>query len=427
MDELSELRERIAILEQKLAATEIASSVKDMDGDANANANKDNGSPVAAVGSVRLSAYDVVWYPKPGDTTGWYVFYPGNCFEYKGMSTQQVTPQPDEDGFVKLSSTASSTSVYLHAVIGLDDNDEEETSVKSLTLDTIQTKIPGLHERVLDIKIAGVKDFSVSQIVKGKLVYGGGGAGVAALVPAPFDIVESEGKVSNNIFYWDGVQKTIADWTIPSGTTAVYLVANQSAPSSSGEQPWTFSLSNAEGQAQEEGRVRNFKLYDLDGSTVTRDYRTTFLELNSPHEVSKFTVKKPNDNSVSAVLSACTASLSRLELSSGDLSARLTCSDSGNNIDIDTADCTAGTDIKIRSITYPDGNGGTTMANIVSSGNITIPSSQGLTGEVVSDVSLEYSNFQLTYTKTYRNLANGTTRTVGPTTIFTAIAHSENS
>ena len=102
-------------------------------------------------------------------------------------------------------------------------------------------------------------------------------------------------RIVNCTFYWDGEMKNELSDFEPPETCTVYLCCTQDAPSSSDPDPdWEFSIDTEEAEAPEGGRVINYKLYDIEDKEVTMDYRTTFLELNSPHERAEIVVKKPD-------------------------------------------------------------------------------------------------------------------------------------
>ena len=165
---------------------------------------------------------------------------------------------------------------------------------------------------------------------------GGGGGGVpfnSAPSPFEFTLVTSEPEegeeedptgtptIVNNTFYWDGVLKSLSDFT-PPATCTVYLCCTQAAPSSSAPNPeWQFSMATSPAQAPSGGRVVNYKIYDIESNKITMDYRTTFLELNSPHEKARIVVKKPSESNDEIELDATSGA--KVKVKSGTKSATI--------------------------------------------------------------------------------------------------------
>ena len=191
---------------------------------------------------------------------------------------------------------------------------------------TIQDGSDTEDDTILVVPIATIGKTGIRQHHLGAIVLGGSGKSK----PAAFDLEVTKsstgtktGKIVRCNFVFDGENKSLSDFTV-SGSGYVYLVAKQPAPSGGdGEQPWTFELSESEGEAAEGGRVVNYKLYDLNDFAVTCDYRTTFMELKSPHHVSKFTVSKYEEPQSSVVIEACQDTEAKVTASDGTASATL--------------------------------------------------------------------------------------------------------
>lgn len=162
----------------------------------------------------------------------------------------------------------------------------------------------------------------------GTIILSGGGSAVSTKAAFDLEVTESSagtktGKIVRCNFMFDGENKSLSDFSV-SGSGSVYLVAKQPAPSGGmGDLPWTFEISESEGEATEGGRVVNYKLYDLNDFAVTCDYRTTFMELKSPHHVSKFTVSKYAEPQSSVVIEACQDAEAKVTVSDGTASATL--------------------------------------------------------------------------------------------------------
>lgn len=162
----------------------------------------------------------------------------------------------------------------------------------------------------------------------GTIILSGGGSAVSTKAAFDLEVTKSStgsktGKIVRCNFMFDGENKSLPDFSV-SGSGSVYLVAKQPAPSGGmGDLPWTFEISESEGEATEGGRVVNYKLYDLNDFAVTCDYRTTFMELKSPHHVSKFTVSKYAEPQSSVVIEACQDAEAKVTVSDGTASATL--------------------------------------------------------------------------------------------------------
>lgn len=188
--------------------------------------------------------------------------------------------------------------------------------------------VPG-NDTVTIVKLFAIADGKVEQYHVGAIILGGN-KGESSSNPAAFDLVVSKssagkntGKIVRCNFVFDGENKSLSDFAV-SGSGSVYLVAKQPAPSGGmGDLPWTFEISESEGEAEEGGRVVNYKLYDLSDFAVTCDYRTTFMELKSPHTVARFTVSKYEEPQSSVEIDASQDSEAKITASDGTASATL--------------------------------------------------------------------------------------------------------
>jgi hypothetical protein len=94
---------------------------------------------------------------------------------------------------------------------------------------------------------------------------------------------ELEKSIINNVFYFDGEEKTVEDFkNVPSNGT-VYLCGSV-PPKEEGSDytpEWNFTIGTEEVTAPSGGRAINIKLYDFEGGEIKCDYRTTFLTLSS--------------------------------------------------------------------------------------------------------------------------------------------------
>ena len=302
---------------------------------------------------------------------------------------------------------------------------------------------------------------------------GGGSSsgGTSTAAPSPFEFTmvtpePEEGEeeeptgtpaIVNNTFYWDGVLKSLSNFT-PPATCTVYLCCTQAAPSASGEAEWQFSIATSPAQATSGGRVVNYKLYDLSNYEVTMDYRTTFLELNSPHQVAYFKVAKPEAENTDPIveLSALPGN-AILHLKNDSPDAKITVSDSkaefqiadntalwghvinfvvdsaralltmingAKSLRLDPKDLVVGSEAKFHKLTVTHADGTKTEYDVVSDKDVEI---YDASGTVLKDFTLEYTNYELQLTKTKVDLATGEETTEGPETVFTTEAHSAQS
>ena len=105
--------------------------------------------------------------------------------------------------------------------------------------------------------------------------------------PSPFQFVIDENnarKIINNVFYFEGVERAVADFTGAPTSGTVYLVCTRSAYDMERREPgvWSFAISTTAGQAQTGQFVMNLKLYDFTDGKVSVDYRHSFLTIPAP-------------------------------------------------------------------------------------------------------------------------------------------------
>ena len=209
--------------------------------------------------------------------------------QFKVFSPKVVDPNGNE---IAVTETALSRGTYVCEV-----KKDKTTNVYTAAIKLIGPIVPS-DETVTVVKIFKLEDGKVEQYHVGAIILGDKKGGSSSN-PAAFDLEVSEsstgtktGKIVRCNFVFDGENKSLPDFSV-SGSGSVYLVAKQPAPSGgAGDLPWTFEISESEGEAAEGGRVVNYKLYDLSDFAVTCDYRTTFMELKSPHKVAKFVVER---------------------------------------------------------------------------------------------------------------------------------------
>lgn len=102
----------------------------------------------------------------------------------------------------------------------------------------------------------------------------GGGSGKdvdGTEYPMPFQF--NDGKIKNNIFYFDGTLLHLPDFNAPEDGY-VYLVVTEDS-----NHNLTFRLDLNQGSAPEGGDVTNYLVYGFTGGKVSMDFRTTFLAL----------------------------------------------------------------------------------------------------------------------------------------------------
>ena len=316
------------------------------------------------------------------------------------------------------------------------------------------------HGYLLGSVVAGNSSASVTQKFDGPLIFldlvkpgilgGGGGSGSdvdGTNYPMPFQYKRTDTEdqetgeltssfaIVNNNFYWDGELKSVTpDPFTPPATCTVYLCCTQAEPSSSGEAEWKFSIATSPAQAPSGGRAVNYKLYDIADNKVTMDYRTTFMELNSPHKVAMFSVEKyDNDVHSSVLLDASTPNVAEVRvrdgngnevsLTSGEKSANLTVLNKDRkSVVIDPVDLEGGSVLaKFSKLTVHHVDGTYDTYYVLADNDIEITEASG---EVLKDIDIEYSGYQLTFTKTFIDLETQEERTDGPNEVFTAVPHS---
>lgn len=394
--------------------------------------------------------------------------------QFKVFSPKVVDPNGNE---IAVTETALSRGTYVCEV-----KKNKTTNVYTAAIKLIDSIVPSA-ETVTVVKLFTIKDGKVEQYHVGAIILGDKKGGSSSN-PAAFDLEVSEsstgtkiGKIVRCNFVFDGENKSLPDFSV-SGSGSVYLVAKQPSPSGGvGDLPWTFEISESEGEAAEGGRVVNYKLYDLNGFAVTCDYRTTFMELKSPHHVSKFTVSKYEKPQSSVVIEACQDTEAKITVSGSDghsltlkasegekslvmsdgdeglvrarlngnvalLRAQVTLSryatifENGANagatfmhdsksIDFRTNELNKGNSMGVHVLTVKDVNGNVIdELNVLSTKDITIVKAQGT---VLKDISLQYTNYELQMTKTKVDLATGQETTEGPSRVFPTELHSAQS
>ena len=350
--------------------------------------------------------------------------------QFKVFSPKVVDPSGSE---IAVTEMALSRGTYVCEV-----KKNATTNVYTAAIKLIDSIVQSA-ETVTVVKLFKIEDGKVEQYHVGAIILGS--KGESSSKPAAFDLEVSKsstgtktGKIVRCNFMFDGENKSLSDFSV-SGSGSVYLVAKQPAPSGGmGDLPWTFEISESEGEATEGGRVVNYKLYDLNGFAVTCDYRTTFIELNSPHKVARFSVEKyDNDVHPSVLLDASTEGVAEVRvrdgdgnevsMTSGDVSANLTVlNKDGKSVVIDPVDLEGDSVLaKFSKLTVHHVDGTDDTYYVLADNDIEISEASG---EVLKDIDIEYSGYQLTVTKTFIDLETQEERTDGPTAVFTAVPHS---
>ena len=350
--------------------------------------------------------------------------------QFKVFSPKVVDPSGSE---IEVTETALSSGTYVCEV-----KKDKTTNVYTAAIKLIDSIVQS-DETVTVVKIFKLEDGKIEQYHVGAIILGDKGG--SSSNPAAFDLEVSEsstgtktGKIVRCNFMFDGENKSLPDFSV-SGSGSVYLVAKQPAPSGGmGDLPWTFEISESEGEAPEGGRVVNYKLYDLSDFAVTCDYRTTFMELDSPHKVARFSVEKyDNDVHPSVLLDASTQNVAEVRvrdgdgnevsMTSGDVSANLTVLNKDKKrVVIDPVDLEGNSVLaKFSKLTVHHVDGTDDTYYVLADNDIEITEASG---EVLKDVNIEYSGYQLTVTKTFIDLETQQERTDGPTAVFTAVPHS---
>ena len=350
--------------------------------------------------------------------------------QFKVFSPKVVDPSGSE---IEVTETALSSGTYVCEV-----KKDKTTNVYTAAIKLIDSIVQS-DETVTVVKIFKLEDGKIEQYHVGAIILGDKGG--SSSNPAAFDLEVSEsstgtktGKIVRCNFMFDGENKSLSDFSV-SGSGSVYLVAKQPAPSGGmGDLPWTFEISESEGEAPGGGRVVNYKLYDLSDFAVTCDYRTTFMELDSPHKVARFSVEKyDNDVHPSVLLDASTPNVAEVRvrdgdgnevsMTSGDVSANLTVLNKDKKrVVIDPVDLEGNSVLaKFSKLTVHHVDGTDDTYYVLADNDIEITEASG---EVLKDVDIEYSGYQLTVTKTFIDLETQQERTDGPTAVFTAVPHS---
>lgn len=94
---------------------------------------------------------------------------------------------------------------------------------------------------------------------------------------------ELEKSIINNVFYFDGEEKTVENFNnVPSNGT-VYLCGSVPPKDEESDHTpeWNFTIGTEKVTAPSGGRAINIKLYEFEGGEIKCDYRTTFLTLSS--------------------------------------------------------------------------------------------------------------------------------------------------
>ena len=103
------------------------------------------------------------------------------------------------------------------------------------------------------------------------------------LHPSPFQFVVEENvrKIVNNVFYFDGTERSLADFAGVPSDGMVYLVCTRTDPDYERAEPavWSFAISTAAGVAGEGETVTNIKLFEFEDGDVKVDYRHAFLTI----------------------------------------------------------------------------------------------------------------------------------------------------
>lgn len=373
--------------------------------------------------------------------------------QFKVFSPKVVDPSGSE---IAVTEMALSRGTYVCEV-----KKNKTTNVYTAAIKLIDSIVPSA-ETVTVVKLFKIEDGKVEQYHVGAIILGS--KGESSSKPAAFDLEVSEsstggktGKIVRCKFVFDGENKSLSDFSV-SGSGSVYLVAKQPAPSGSmSDPPWTFEISESEGEAPEGGRVVNYKLYDLSDFAVTCDYRTTFLELKSPHETACLVVKQNSDSTPELKLSALDSAAAEIYLTpsnkTGDVQLRCdgstafltakmgtikyaqifetgsfagaTFMHESKRIDLRTSNLNKGNTMGIHVLTIKDVEGNIVKElNVLSTDDITIVQAKG---KVLKDIKLEYNSGYLEMTKTTVDLETGEETVGDVTTVFTTEMHSAQS
>ena len=375
--------------------------------------------------------------------------------QFKVFSPKVVDPSGSE---IKVTETVLSRGTYVCEV-----KKGKTTNVYTAEIKLIDSIVPS-DETVTVVKIFKIEDGKVEQYHVGAIILGDKGG--SSSNPAAFDLEVSEsstgtktGKIVRCNFVFDGENKSLPDFSV-SGSGSVYLVAKQPAPSGGTSEPsWKFGLSETKEEATGGGRVVNYKLYDLNDFAVTCDYRTTFMELKSPHKVSYFRVGlgtetedgiicdalnsryktlKVAQNSVSYVTAAAQESSTYLraqrddfhlaELRASSETAKLRLISDGKTVTISGQDLKVGQAAGFHKLKVTHADGTYTEYDVLADKDLEINDFGELPDkDVISDLSFDYESGILYVTKTKYNLKTGKETVGSPETVFTTEPHSEQS
>ena len=376
--------------------------------------------------------------------------------QFKVFSPKVVDPSGSE---IAVTEMALSRGTYVCEV-----KKDKTTNVYTAKIKLIDSIVPS-DETVTVVKIFKIEDGKVEQYHVGAIILGDKGG--SSSNPAAFDLEVSEsstgtktGKIVRCNFVFDGENKSLSDFSI-SGSGSVYLVAKQPAPSGGTSEPsWTFGLSETKEEATEGGRVVNYKLYDINDFAVTCDYRTTFMELKSPHKASYFRVGlgtetedgiicdalnsryktlKVAQNSVSYVTAAAQESSTYLraqrddfhlaELRASSETAKLRLISGGKTVTISGQDLKVGQAAGFHKLKVTHADKTSTEYDVLADKDLEINEVGGELPDkdVISDLSFDYESGILYVTKTKYNLKTGEETVVNPEIVFKTEPHSEQS
>lgn len=374
--------------------------------------------------------------------------------QFKVFSPKVVDPSGSE---IKVTETALSRGTYVCEV-----KKGKTTNVYTAEIKLIDSIVPS-DETVTVVKIFKIEDGKVEQYHVGAIILGDKGG--SSSNPAAFDLEVSEsstgtktGKIVRCNFVFDGENKSLPDFSV-SGSGSVYLVAKQPAPSGGTSEPsWKFGLSETKEEATGGGRVVNYKLYDLNDFAVTCDYRTTFMELKSPHKVSYFRVGlgtetedgiicdalnsryktlKVAQNSVSYVTAAAQESSTYLraqrddfhlaELRASSETAKLRLISDGKTVTISVQDLKVGQAAGFHKLKVTHADETSTEYDVLADKDLEINEGGGELPDkdVISDLSFDYESGILYVTKTKYNLKTGKETVGSREIVFTTEPHSE--
>ena len=188
--------------------------------------------------------------------------YGGDCMKVSGLTVEGNTSEPE--------------TVYAHVRVTSSDGGRE-IGVTFDTKEKPEEAGGNVGGRSYDFIVGTFAD-TYTRICSSIVFLG------ETVIETPFQIKEVDGvkTITNNVFYFDGAEKKIADFENIPQTGFVYLTATKEAAKegSAGKPEWSeFSLSTEEVKAPEGGRAFNIKLYEFENGKVKCDYRTTFLTL----------------------------------------------------------------------------------------------------------------------------------------------------